>query len=129
MMTLEELFEFYMEFPSFSNIALCDVNQKGHFDEPPIELAASRGIIEEIEILINNGADINIQGEHGYTALHTAVEAGHKKVVTFLLENGANIHIKNDNQHTALDLANICLEIGKPKDQSEILEILQNYKE
>lgn len=126
-MKLDELFKFYMGFPSFINTKLFDVNQKGDFGETPIEIAASRGSLSELELLINNHADINIHGEHGYTALHSAIEQGHKYIVAYLIKNGANISLTNDDGLTALDLAKVSLEIEESSERKEILKMLEQH--
>ena len=39
----------------------------------PLVLAATKGDLECVEILINAGADVNFRGEDAYSALHSAV--------------------------------------------------------
>lgn len=105
-MNLEVLLQDYNQLTEYLGIDLIDANQKSNFGDYPIHIASVRGNIDEIKILLDNGADINTIGEHGYTALHNAVEQGHIQMVEFLLHQGANTHIKNNIHLTAKALAN-----------------------
>ena len=75
---------------------------------------------KEIEVLIQQGADVDVQVNNGCTALIDASYYGHKEVVGILLENGADVNIKNENGWTALMNA----AYGGLKDVVEVL--LQN---
>lgn len=66
----------YSALPEFSGLECADVNSLGLFGDRPIHIAATRGDIDEIQLILGHGADINCKGEHGYTALHDAVEQG-----------------------------------------------------
>ena len=57
---------------------------------------------KEIEVLIQQGADVNVQVNNGWTALIWAAEKGHKEIVEMLLEGGADVNIKSDDGYTAL---------------------------
>ncbi len=95
----------YSTHPQYSGLELTDINTVSLFGDFPINIAAILGRVDDIETLLNFGADINSKGEHGYTPLHYAVEQGHLNVVKFLLENGANKDITNDDGDTALVLS------------------------
>lgn len=56
-------------------------------------LAATRGVLKEMNRLFTNGARIDCEFE-GVTALHRAAWRGHRKVAIFLLERDANIEAK-----------------------------------
>lgn len=107
MKNLEELFNVYSQLPSFLGTTLCDVNQRGNFNETPLHIATVRGDIDEIKLLIKNGADINAQGENGYTPIHEAIEQQNSEVSKYLIDIGANCHIKNNDGYTALEFAEI----------------------
>lgn len=124
-MNLEQLLKFYMRFPSFSGVELVDVNQIGNFGDAPLHLAASRGELQELEILIRNGADLNLPGEHEFTALHLAILRGHVEVVRFLIEAGADFTVCNDDGRTPLDFAKTCTYIEPREDQLKILALLE----
>ena len=95
------------ELPAFSGIDLNDVNQVGPFGERPLDVAAGRGDIEEIQALLEGGADINAAGEHGYTPLHEAVSQGHLLAVKLLMSFGAPVDLRNDFGDTPLDIARV----------------------
>lgn len=82
--------------PEFVGLELTDVNQKGGFGNTPLNVASTRGDVEEVDALLDGGANPNIQGEHGCTPLHDAVGQGHIEVVRRLLQRGASSLILND---------------------------------
>lgn len=102
---LEEILRDYAGLPEYSEMPIPKVSTKSLFGDYPIHIAAVRGDIAEISILLDNGADINALGEHSYTPLHDAVEQGHLDAVRFLVNRGANINIKSEFDMTPLELA------------------------
>jgi Zn-dependent protease with chaperone function len=56
----------------------------------PLMTAASENDLEQIEILIEEGADVNEQSEFGSTALDWAIIDGQMEAAELLLEKGAN---------------------------------------
>lgn len=93
------------ELPEFVGIELSDVNQRGAFGNRPLNLAATRGALTEVQALLDGGAEIDAQGEHGSTPLHDAVGQGHVEIVRVLLARGARRDLKNDSGMTARDRA------------------------
>jgi len=129
-MTLQELFEEYMKYPAFSTTALSDVNQRGDFNDPPIHLAASRGVVEELQILIDNGADIEARGDmcSKSTPLHIAALMGRLEAIKLLLKYGADPFAKDIDGERPLDIAR-WKEKSEPSDNHfEIVRILEGYK-
>lgn len=62
----------------------------------PLHEAAESGCIEDIMLLLNNGANVNaIHHYHGETPLHWAAEKGHEETVRLLISRGANIEARN----------------------------------
>lgn len=104
-MLLADLLEDYGQLPEYSGIELVDVDQVSLFGDRPINIAATRGSIAEMETLLSAGADLNSPGEHGYTPLHNAVEQGAKEAVEWLISNGANRLAINDWGMSPSDLA------------------------
>lgn len=121
MKALQEILLNYSSLPEYSEMPVPAVNTKSLFGDYPIHIAAVRGAIEDISILLDNGADINAPGEHGYTPLHDAVEQGHLDAVRFLVNNGANTSIKSDDGITPLKLAEIL-------NENEIYSFLHRVK-
>lgn len=56
----------------------------------PLMTATSENDLEQIELLIEEGADINEQDEEGSTALDWAIFSGHYEAAELLLEKGAD---------------------------------------
>lgn len=104
-MQLADLLEDYSRLPEYSGITLAEVDQISLFGDRPINLAATRGSVAEMETLLAAGADLNSPGEHGYTPLHNAVEQGAKEAVEWLIAKGANRFAINDWGMSASDLA------------------------
>jgi ankyrin repeat protein len=68
--------------------------QLNYAHETPLMMAAERGHVEILHLLLNEGkVDINQQGEHCETALVHAARYGHVGAVMFLLAHGADINI------------------------------------
>lgn len=105
MISLKEVLLDYSSLPEYSGLNLSDVNQESLFGDKPINISAARGIVEEIEVILNSGGGVNSRGEHGYTPLHNAVEQGHLPAIEVLLSRGADALIENDQQLTPLELA------------------------
>ena len=121
-MTAEEVLRRYEseDIPAFVGKRLTDVNQVGNFGERPLDVACVRGLMEEIEALLEGGADINGTGEFGMTPLHEAVSQNHLHVVAYLLQKGARADLKNEWGQFPIDMA-------KLMGRAEIVEILQRH--
>lgn len=117
-MNLQSLFSDYQTLPEYSELVLDSVSCVSLFGDQPIHVAATRGAIDELTVLLENGANINVPGEHGYRPLHDAVEQGHVEAVRWLLRNGADRSLRSKNNLSPFDLAELLGEI-------EIAEILR----
>jgi ankyrin repeat protein len=95
------------DLPEFVEIPLRDVNQRGNFGNTPLHVASVRGNLEEINALLDGGAEINARGERGDTPLHDAAEQGHLHAVERLLAAGAAPDIANIDGKTPRDLASL----------------------
>lgn len=116
---LEAILQEYSELPEYSEMDAPSVDTKSLFGDYPINIAASRGLIDEVSTLFNSGANINAIGEHGYTPLHNAVEQGHINVVRFLVSLGANPDNQNADGSTPIQLAQLL-------DESDIFNFLKS---
>jgi len=58
-----------------------------------LHVAAHRGNLRAVELLVKAGLDVNQQGDMGYTPLHYAATP---EVISFLLAHGASPSIKNE---------------------------------
>ncbi len=65
-------------------------------------LAAEKGYLGIVSLLLEKGSDINATNADGETSLMMAVKAGHKDVVELLLKNKADIKVKDAYGDTVL---------------------------
>jgi ankyrin repeat protein len=70
-----------------------------------LHIAATRGDVRAIQLLLEAGADINTIGDMGSTALHNAVSQGRVEAVKYLLNAGASKQIKDEFGQTPEDRA------------------------
>ena len=87
-----------------------------YYGTTPLHLAAARGHLEVVRMLVEAGAKKDQQTkDDGSTALHFASARGHLHVVRFLVESGADDGITTCSGASALDLANqlLYLETGQ----------------
>lgn len=67
--------------------------------------AARDGNLKQVELLINEGADVNQADESGYTPLMWAARYGHLDIAKRLVNAGALIGVKNNNEVNAIQIA------------------------
>ena len=67
--------------------------------------AAARFRVEEMNDILDAGADIDAQNESGMTPLHCAADDCNSTMIEFLLERNANIHIRDIHDRTPFDIA------------------------
>ena len=73
-------------------------------------LAAERGEVEMIQMLLPRGVDVNAPvGQDGWTALLSAIHHGHRSVVQLLVTAGANVNVWSRGE-TPILLAAKCEE-------------------
>lgn len=84
----------------------------------PIIVAARKGNLDAVKVLVEHGADVDAQQSWGHTALMLASKEGHADVVRFLLDQGANYKLKDKNGNNALSLAS-------QNDQLDIASLLK----
>ena len=65
-------------------------------------IAASKGAVKVMSLLISKGVDINLRDEEGKTLLMHAVREAHPAVAKLLLTHGARVDQRNKNGITAL---------------------------
>lgn len=81
---------------------------------------ASSGRAEELEYILDAGAEVNDEDIHGATALSSAAEGGHAEICAILLARGAEVGTKTSTGSTALHSA---AEGGHP----EVCELFLNH--
>ncbi|MCV6638661.1 ankyrin repeat domain-containing protein [Candidatus Albibeggiatoa sp. nov. NOAA] len=119
---LTELFTRYtLESMDFIGIDLQDVNQHGAGEDRLLHIASRWGLLDDVNVLLKNGASVHTRGDMSLTPLHYAVEAGHLGIVKRLLEAGAVIDCQDEFGETPLDKA-------KRLKRKDVLNLLKEYK-
>ena len=85
-------------------IVITPSNKRVELDDSRNSLfnASRNGHIEEVKMLITNGADVNVKTASGKTALMAASGNGHIEVVKMLIDKGADVNAKARDGGTAL---------------------------
>uniref|UniRef100_A0A4X2KGV9 Ankyrin repeat domain 6 n=1 Tax=Vombatus ursinus TaxID=29139 RepID=A0A4X2KGV9_VOMUR len=71
----------------------------------PLHLAANKGHLPVVQILLKAGCDLDVQDDDGNTALHEASWHGFSQSAKLLVKAGANVLAKNKVGDTALHIA------------------------
>jgi hypothetical protein len=71
----------------------------------PVHMAAKKGQIKILEILLDRGGDINGRGSTGRSALHYAIEGSRTDAVRLFVERGANVEMPDSRKRTPLFMA------------------------
>uniref|UniRef100_A0A3Q2Y192 Serine/threonine-protein kinase TNNI3K n=1 Tax=Hippocampus comes TaxID=109280 RepID=A0A3Q2Y192_HIPCM len=101
-----------------------DVNASGEVGDRPLHLAAAKGFLDIIALLVGEGgkANVNAQDNEDHVPLHFCARFGHSEVVRFLLQGNfdAQAHATNIYGDTPLHLA--CYN-GKYDVVKEIIQL------
>jgi hypothetical protein len=104
----EYLGHFLAELPwGFEAAAELGPHTRSTSGDTPLHIAAIRGEVRAIELLLNAGAEIDASGENGFTPLHYAVEQVKLEAVRVLLARGASVEARNDFNETPRDIAEL----------------------
>lgn len=69
-----------------------DINQQSQTRKnTPLHIAASKGDIDIVKLLIDNGADVKLENSKGETALHIAQQKGKQEIVELLTGSSAKV--------------------------------------
>ena len=71
----------------------------------PLLVAAAKGNVEMVKLLIKSGANLDAQDDCDNNALHVACSKGHVNVVSRLIKAGCDVETRAGNGATALHLA------------------------
>jgi ankyrin repeat protein len=85
--------------------AIPDTPQNELTESTPVLLAAERGDLEAVRVLISHGAKVDERNTYGKTPLILAAMNGHTETAKLLLNNGAKIDERSDQGSTAFLLA------------------------
>ena len=67
-----------------------------------LHIAAARGNLAAVELLVDAGLDVDLRGDLGNTPLHYARKSRHENVVQFLVNRGASPQVVNELGEKAL---------------------------
>ncbi|XP_022778261.1 protein phosphatase 1 regulatory subunit 12C-like, partial [Stylophora pistillata] len=70
-----------------------------------LHVAASKGYLQVISLLLQLGVDINAKDNDGWTPLHAAVHWGQSDACEILADHGANFRATSNAGSTPIDLA------------------------
>ena len=87
-----------------------EASKDGVSFQPNIALldAVNRGDYNEVNYMLQNGADPNAADEDGLTALHQACIDNCEDIVRLLLENGSNVDCRDSEDWTPLHACTTC---------------------
>ncbi len=98
-----------------------NVNEKNYAGITPLTIAAEKGNMEIIKMLVEDGkAVVNDPSSYGVTPLIAAAAAGNDKVVEYLVAQGADVTAKDDLGKTALIYA---IGFDNPKLISSLIKL------
>ncbi|RDH44396.1 ankyrin repeat domain-containing protein [Zooshikella ganghwensis] len=123
-MTIKKILDQVRDNPEYSGFDDVEVNTPSLIGDTPIFSVIISGSLNDVQILIEAGADINYQGDELYTPLMQAIEFEKFDIAKYLIECGCNTSLKNAIGMTALDIA---LDSEIPK-ALEICKILKNNR-
>ncbi|XP_066532721.1 ankyrin repeat domain-containing protein 6b isoform X2 [Hoplias malabaricus] len=72
------------------------------YGRTPLHLAAYKGYIEVVRILLKAGCDLDIQDDGDQTALHRAAVVGNSDVISALIQEGCALDRQDKDGNTAL---------------------------
>jgi ankyrin repeat protein len=100
---------------------LCERNAKGR---TPLHIAAAKGQLEIVQILILSDAPLNARDNEGNTPLHLASYFGHEEIVSDLVKAGSNLNGKNLKGQTSVHLA-----VYKKNPQDNLVAMIRRLRE
>jgi ankyrin repeat protein len=68
----------------------------------PLHVAAEKGHVKVMQLLLSYGADVNAREGRNVTPLHRAVSGGQLAAAKFLLNTGADVNAMTSDGNTAL---------------------------
>ncbi len=89
----------------------------------PLHAAAGMGRLDNVEVLLNNGADVNATNDDGETPMHYAASEGRTDIVQALIAAGADKEAKNEDGKTAADL--LAEKIEKDREDGKDVAALE----
>jgi ankyrin repeat protein len=109
-----------------SSVSKYEINQKGHTGDTPLTVAASKGNLEIVKLLVEHGAVVDAGKEAGdRTPLIEAAGHAHADVVQYLIAKGADVQTKGKGLTPLLAaFAWGNLRLGPAGDKEKTIRIL-----
>ncbi|SPJ91045.1 related to ankyrin [Fusarium torulosum] len=82
-----------------------NVNETSTLGRSPLGIACAKGLIEVVDLMLQNRADITVMHNNRWTPVFVASFTGHAEVVKLLLENKADITFVDNNGWTPVYVA------------------------
>lgn len=114
---LAEIIKKYSVYPEFLGTAISHPDQPGAMGSTMLHIAAWNGELDDVQALIESGANVNAVGDEGFTPLHSAAIKGRVEAIKLLLKSGADPRMTNGWGKTPLQIA----ETGQHGEAAEIL--------
>ena len=71
------------------------MNLQDNFKWTPLHFACHAGLIDVVQYLLDQGADLEATTMNGATPLIRAIESSRPEVVQYLMDKGARLQIEN----------------------------------
>lgn len=101
---MEELLEEFRDVVNYESEDPCDPVNPLTYVSPDgdtcLHIAALRGNLRIVKLLVKAGLDVNRQGDMGYTPLHYAAD---RSVIRFLIQSGASASTVNEFGRKAIE--------------------------
>ena len=104
-MTLTQILADVSDLPDWAGCSVVGVESRNGYGDMPLHVAAVRGDVEMISVLLAAGAEIDARGEHGFTPLLDALAQGKAEAARLLIQHGASTTSRNDWGFAALEVA------------------------
>jgi len=89
-----------------------DVNQRNYAGLTPLTIAAEKGPLSIVKMLVNKGADVNMRSSYGITPLIAATAAQNVDIAKYLVSKGADASLKDEFDRSPLIYA---MDYDNPK--------------
>ncbi len=89
----------------FGILVLCGAMAQTVIGETSLHFAVKNGTVEQVKLLVTQGARLEAKDHEGATPLHHAAVAGRAAMVTLLLDRGAGVDTQDWEELTPLHWA------------------------